>query len=254
MIDLHCHILPGVDDGPDDLRQSIEMAKVASKDGVRKIVATPHHHTSKFTNPKSIIVEKVKELNEALQAESIPIEVLSGQEVRLFGELIQEFEENQIATVNNYQYVLIEFPSNHVPSYAERMFYEIQMKGLTPIIVHPERNSQIIENPEKLFHLVEKGALSQITAASITGSFGKKLQKFCFQLIESNLTHVIASDAHNTTTRSFHLTEAYDVIEEKFGIEKVYTLKENAELIIQGQPVYKDYPEVIKKKKFLGLF
>lgn len=253
MIDIHSHILPGVDDGAKNLKESIEMAKVAVKEGITKIVASPHHYTSRFYNPKEEIIPKVEHLNQALQKEDIPLEVLVGQEVRI-GDWINEYKNDQIATINNDIYVLIEFPSNHVPRYAEQLFYEIQMVGLIPIVVHPERNSQIIEQPEKLYSLIEKGAISQVTAASVAGYFGKKIQKFSFQLIESNLTHIVASDAHNTTTRSFKMVEAFDVIERLFGSEAVYMFIENAEHIINGNLIYRESPKKIKKRKLLGLF
>lgn len=254
MIDIHCHILHGLDDGAQNLIDSLEMAKAAVNNGIHKVVATPHHKTSRYNNPKSTIVEKVNELNELLQKNNVPLKVLLGQEVRVFGDFVEDYEADTIVTVNLQNYVLIEFPSNHVPSYTERLFYDIQLQGLTPIIVHPERNSQIIEQPDKLFNLIEKGALSQITASSIIGGFGKKLQKFSFQLIEANLTHFIASDAHNTTSRPFNLAEAYSTIEKEFGIDYVDLFLENAEDITAGKMIYRDDPERIKRKKLLGIF
>lgn len=254
MIDIHCHILPGMDDGAKNLNESLRMAEVAAKEGITKIVASPHHYTSRFFNPKEEVLTKVKQLNLELQKNDIPLEILIGHEVRIFGELVDEYKNGQIATINENMYVLIEFPSNHIPRYAEQLFYEIQMTGLIPIIVHPERNSQIIEQPEKLYHLVEKGALSQVTAASITGYFGRKIQKFSLQLIEANLTHVIASDAHNTTNRSFNMMEAFERIEKEFGIDVVYLFKENAEQIISGKMIYRENPQKIKKRKLLGIF
>lgn len=254
MIDIHSHILPGVDDGANSLEESIEMAKLAVQEGITQIVASPHHFTSRFYNPKEKILSKVNHLNQALQKENIPLEVLLGQEVRIIGDLISEYEKNQIATINEEIYVLIEFPANHVPGYAEQLFFEIQMAGLIPIIVHPERNSQFVEQPDKLYNLIEKGALSQVTAASISGYFGKKIQKFTIQLIEANLTHVVASDAHNTTSRSFKMVEAFEVIEKEFGTETVQIFQENAELIVAGKLIYRENPKKIKKRKILGIF
>lgn len=254
MIDIHSHILPGVDDGANSLEESIEMAKLAVQEGITQIVASPHHFTSRFYNPKEKILSKVNHLNQALQKENIPLEVLLGQEVRIIGDLISEYEKNQIATINGDIYLLIEFPANHVPGYAEQLFFEIQMAGLIPIIVHPERNSQFVEQPDKLYNLIEKGALSQVTAASISGYFGKKIQKFTIQLIEANLTHVVASDAHNTTSRSFKMVEAFEVIEKEFGTETVQIFQENAELIVAGKLIYRENPKKIKKRKILGIF
>lgn len=150
--------------------------------------------------------------------------------------------------------MLIEFPFDHVPRYADRLLVDLQLKGLIPVIAHPERNAEIIENPDRLYELVKKGVLTQLTAASVSGHFGKNIKKFSLQLIEANLAHFIASDAHNTTSRPFRLQEAYDVIDHEFGINAVYFFQENAELLLSGQAVYREEPERIKRKKFLGLF
>ena len=101
--------------------------------------------------------------------------------------------------------MLIEFPSSHLPRYANKLLFDLQVQGIVPIIVHPERNREIMENPDRLYNLVKEGALSQLTGTSVTGKMGKKIQKFSFDLIQTNLTHFIASDAHNTTTRPFDL-------------------------------------------------
>lgn len=255
MIDLHCHILPGLDDGAKTIQDSLEMARQAVREGITAIVASPHHRNHHYINRKSIIEQKVAELNHVLQQENIPLEILVGQENRIVGELAEDLgTTDDIATVNHKNYLLIEFPTNHVPNYSEQLFYQLQMLGLTPVIVHPERNTAITEDPDKLYQLIEKGAISQVTAASIAGAFGKKIQKFSLQLLESNLSHVIASDAHNVTNRSFKMREAFSVIEKEFGNDMVYMLQENAALIAEGNMIYREHPEKIKRKKFLGIF
>jgi protein-tyrosine phosphatase len=254
MIDIHCHILPGVDDGAQDMNETLDMARKAAQEGIEKIIATPHHKNGQYHNEKSEILEKVREVNEALAAEGIPVEVLPGQENRIYGEFLEDYESGGIMTLAYSDYVFIELPSGHVPRYTEKLLFDIQMGGLTPIIVHPERNAELAERPDLLYHLVKKGSLTQVTAASVCGHFGKKIQKFSNQLIESSLTHFIASDAHNTSSRGFKMKEAFSLIDSKFGPDMVYLFTENAELLVQGQNVMKDIPERIKKKKFLGLF
>jgi protein-tyrosine phosphatase len=245
MIDVHCHILPGVDDGAQDLSDSIKMARKAVEQGIDTIVATPHHLNSHYENPKRQIIARVEELNHALVQEKIELKILPGQETRIYGEMVGGYEIGDILAMNHSQYVLVEFSSSHVPRYTEKLFYDLQMKGLIPVIVHPERNQEIIERPEILYQLVEKGALTQITAASIIGDFGKKISRFSQQLIEANLTHFIASDAHNTGKRTFKLREAFDFIEGKYGNEMVYLFQENAELLVEGNHVYKEVPNRI---------
>ncbi|WP_042354229.1 tyrosine-protein phosphatase [Bacillus rubiinfantis] len=254
MVDIHCHILPGVDDGAQDVSESIRMAQQAIEQGIQKIVATPHHRNNQYENPKETIIAKIEELNAVLKAENLDVTILPGQEVRIYGEMLEGYEQGEIQTVNGTHYVLVEFPSNHVPRYTDKLFYDMQLNGILPVIVHPERNQEIIERPETLYQLVKKGAIAQVTAASVSGHFGKKIKQFSLELIEANLAHVIASDAHNTKSRGFKMQEAYETIKAKFGNDMVYLLKENAELLIEGQHVYKQVPERIKKKKLFKLF
>lgn len=254
MIDLHCHILSGVDDGARSLSDSVEMAKQAVQQGIVTIVATPHHMNGKYENRRQAIAGKVKELQQKLAAEQIPLTILPGQEVRIHGEMVEAFELGEIQPLADSSYVLVEFPFTSVPSYTEQLLFDLQMKGLTPVIAHPERNQQIIEQPDLLYKLINNGALSQVTAASIIGGFGKKVKNFTFQLIEANLTHFIASDAHNIRNRSFKMAEAFDLISSKYDDDIVYLMKENAALVVEGKNVYKEIPEQVKRKKLFKLF
>jgi protein-tyrosine phosphatase len=254
MIDLHCHILPNVDDGPKGLAESVEMARQAVEQGIKTIIATPHHRNEKYENHGQTIFGQVEEFNRVLKSEKLDLTVLPGQETRIFGEMVDGLESGEILPLNQGKYVFVELPSGHVPRYTGQLLFDIQLKGFIPVIVHPERNQEIIENPEVLYQLVKKGALTQVTASSVSGHFGKAIKKFSLQLIEANLTHFVASDAHNTTSRGFKMVEAYDAIEKSFGIEAVYMFRENAELVVQGKSVYKEVPERVKRKKILGLF
>jgi protein-tyrosine phosphatase len=255
MIDIHCHILPGIDDGSKSDTMSIEMAKKAIEEGITHIVATPHHNNGRYLNEKTSIMQAVDELNNLLKHEQLPLTILAGQEPRIYGDLVQDYESDKVLTLNNMgKYILIEFPSNHVPKYAKQLLFDIQLQNLIPIIVHPERNQEIMEKPDLLYQFVQDGALTQVTASSITGNFGKKIKRFSLELLDFNLTHVVASDAHNTTGRSFHLREAYEVVEKEFGRDYRYLLEDNAEIIVSGGHVYKEQPQRIQKKKFLGIF
>lgn len=255
MIDIHCHILSGIDDGAIDLNDSLALARAAVQEGITTIIATPHHKNGRYENNKQSILQKVNELNAVLQKEQIPLTILPGQEPRIYGEILQDYEIGEILTLNDgNQYLFIEFPSGHVPRYTEKLLFDIQLQGITPIIVHPERNQELMERPDLLYTLVEKGALTQITAASLAGLFGKKIMKFSLQLIDANLTHFVSSDAHNISNRSFKMSEAFEVIEKKYGVESVYLFKENAELLVVGKNIYKEHPSKIKTKKFLGIF
>jgi protein-tyrosine phosphatase len=254
MIDIHCHILPGIDDGAQNLTESLEMAKVAVSEGIKTIIATPHHKNNRYENPKDSIMKRVIELNEALEIEDIPLNILPGQEVRIYGEIVEDLGLGEILTMSESQYLFIELPTGHVPRYTETLLYDLQLKGITPIIVHPERNRELIERPDLLYNFVNKGTLTQITASSLCGYFGKNIKKFTFQLIEANLAHFVASDAHNTHNRTFKVVEAIDVIESNYGHDLVDLFNENAQLLIENKSIYRNAPEQIKKKKFLGIF
>ncbi|OIJ21733.1 tyrosine protein phosphatase [Anaerobacillus alkalidiazotrophicus] len=255
MIDIHCHILPNVDDGAKDMDMALEMAKAAVADGIDTIIASPHHRNGQFENTKSSILDSVERLNERLTEEQIPLTILPGQEARIFGEMVDSYLDEELLTVNNLQqYLLVELSSSHVPRYINRLFYDLQQQGVTPIIVHPERNAEIVENPEILHRLVKEGALTQVTAGSVTGHFGKKIQKFSIDMITHNLTHFVATDAHNLTSRPFNLREAYEFIEDECGIFYRYLFLENAEMVVDGRMPLVEPPEMIKRKKFLGIF
>lgn len=254
MIDIHCHILPEVDDGPKTLEESIILAKEAVKEGITSIIATPHHRNNKYDNTKTDIISHVGKFNEILVKEDIPLSILPGQETRIFGEVIEDYRNGEILTLANTKYLFIEFPSSSVPKFSDRLLYDIQLEGLTPIIVHPERNKEILENPNILYNLVKNGALSQITAASLVGYFGKATKNLAKQLIENNLTHFIASDAHNTVNRTFKLSEAYEQVHNEYGLDYFHLFTENTELLLMDNNIIKEIPEPIRRKKLWKIF
>ncbi|MEG7379493.1 tyrosine-protein phosphatase [Bacillus subtilis] len=254
MIDIHCHILPGMDDGASVSADSIEMARAAVHQGIRTILATPHHKNGVYENEPAAVREAADQLNKRLIKENIPLTVLPGQEIRIYGDLERDLAERQLLSLNDTKYILIEFPFDQVPRYAERLFYELQLKGYIPVIAHPERNREIRENPSLLYHLVEKGAVSQITSGSLAGTFGKQMKAFSLRLAEANLIHFVASDAHNLKTRDFRCREALDVLEKEFGREFPYMLTENAELLLQNQTIFREPPRPVKRRKLFGLF
>ena len=255
MIDLHCHILPGLDDGAKNEEDALAMVKTAAAEGITHIVATPHHRNGVYENTKDEIELQVKLFNQLLELSEIPVTVLPGQENRLQGDMLEKLETGDVLTMNNTgTYLFVEFPTSHVPRFTSQLFYDLQMAGIIPVVVHPERNTEIFNHPDVLFELIYNGALSQVTAASVIGKFGKKIQKLSYQLIEHNLTQFIASDAHNTTSRGFHLWAAYEDIESRFGASTRYLFEENAELLIEGKVIYREQPEPVKEKKFLGIF
>jgi protein-tyrosine phosphatase len=151
-------------------------------------------------------------------------------------------------------YLLVEFSSTFVPETAEQLIYNLYCDDVIPIIAHPERNAIFHGNPDLLCTLVEAGALTQITAGSLIGKFGKNVQKFSYQLIKNNLAHVIASDAHNTSRRGFFMREAYEKIGKTFGEHTKRSFEENAQLVFSGSSIKKRQPMPITWRIFPRMF
>lgn len=255
MIDIHCHILPDTDDGAKTVDDALVMARHAVEEGITTIIATPHHRNGTYVTPKATILAKVDELNRQLTAAQIPLTILPGQEPRIFGEVVECYTNGELLSLNDqHQYMLIEFSNTHIPKYAKQLLFNLQQIGIIPIIVHPERNPEIVKNSDILYQFVKAGALVQVTSASVIGKFGKNIQKFTLQLIEHHLAHFIASDAHNITSRSFHLREAYELVEAEFGVAMRFSLQENATLASEGRFVAPEQPNLIKRKRILGIF
>ena len=196
MIDLHCHILPGIDDGVSDIGEAVEMARIAAADGISKIVASPHIGGQTLTwktengHLSEIIDEKIGHLKRSLSAEGIPVEIIRGGEVSAF----LPPQTCELFTINGTAYLIVEFPHTHLPVNSRDGIFAMVVYGLRPIIAHPERNPSVIQNPEKLRELVQSGALVQITAASLTGEFGLESQACAIYLLQQQMVSFIASD------------------------------------------------------------
>lgn len=207
MIDIHCHILPGIDDGPLEIETSIEMFKIAADDGITHIVATPHFIYNDKPTIKDIN-ELVTLIEKRIQADKIKVKLLSGADIRLTYELIYGIEKNEIMTINGSRYFLLELPPL-LPPNLDNFFFSIKMNGFIPIITHPERDYNLLSSIDKLKSLKDAGALIQITAMSITGEFGNQIKSFSQMLLKKGMVDFIASDAHNTIHRPPLLSRAY---------------------------------------------
>lgn len=254
MIDTHCHILPGVDDGARTLDDSIAMAQAAVANGITHLLCTPHHNNGEYFNVKSKVIEKVQFLQKELDNRQIPLHLFESQEIRITGELLTDFQKGEIlGTDTGDRYLLIEFPSQEVVSYAERIFFELMKQGITPIIVHPERNAKFIEDPNELLKFLDMGVLAQLTAPSYLGVFGTKIQKTAKIMLTHNMVQLMATDAHNLKGRKFCLKEAYELMEKEFGRGKVDEFQQTAKDIVNGDLVFPEGYSEFKKKKF-GFF
>ena len=257
MIDLHSHILPGIDDGAKDWDDALEMARRAVEDGIEVIAATPHHQNGIYFNDRPIVLELVDEFNRRLGAINLPLTVVPGHETHIYVDFVEDLKNQNLITLNsNNKYIFLELPFKDVPRITEQLVYDIQLAGYIPIIPHPERNLELRENPLKLYQLVKRGALTQITAASLLGHFGREVHTFTLEIIEHHLAHIIATDAHqNKGHRSFQLKEGYSALADFGGVILTELYKDNAQKILKGNDIYVDSPmKIQRKKKIFGLF
>lgn len=224
MIDLHCHILPAVDDGAKTLDESIQMCQIAEADGITAIVATPHSMNGLYSNQKETVCQKVCELNEILKREKIDVTILPGLDLHLYPELILHLKEGKILTVNNKGcYLIVEFP-DVISSQVESLCFNLQVSGVIPIISHPERNYSFQKNPQMLQDFVDRGALVQITAMSITGGFGKEAEKTVISFLKKELVHIIATDAHSIDRRPPLLSRAVKIAAKIVGEREAWKM------------------------------
>lgn len=257
MIDLHCHLLPGIDDGSANLDVSLRLATEAVENGVTHALLTPHHMNGVFMNHRADVVRMTSKFQEQLDQHNIELTVFPGQEVRINGDLLTALDQNDILFADeNGQYLMLEFPDDDVPAYTNDMIYQLQQRGIIPVIVHPERNTKIMRHPELIYDLLQKGCLSQITASSYVGTFGEKVELFSRQLIEAGQGYVFASDAHDLPGRKYEMHEAFDKLKMEFGNELAEEFEENAKSIINGDVVTPHQLQTVKirRKKRFGLF
>lgn len=254
MIDIHSHILFGVDDGPENKAQSIELLKKAAEEGISDIISTSHSKHPMYDVPATTVMEQLKEIQNDLDDLQIPITVHIGHEVRIFEEIIQAVESKQIHTLADSNYLLIELPSYSVPQYTMHIIQNLLSKDITPIIAHPERNKAIAEKPERLERLIREGAVAQITAGSLAGHFGKKIQQLSLNLVRANLIHCYGSDAHNLTNRPFLFNAGLDYLEKKKELRAIDILLENNVRILENKPFIIFEPEEIPKRKLWNFF
>lgn len=228
MIDIHCHILPGIDDGPGNIKDALKMARLAVKDGVRTIIATPHCFDGVYDCQNHDIVSICEEFNIVLYSEKIPLVVLPGAEIRLTPELPTEIEQGRVLTLaDSNQAVLLELPEMFIPQSVSRVIWLLRESGLRTIIAHPERNTMILTNNAIINELITAGAEFQLTAGSLLGEFGSPSMKVALQLLHREGQCYIASDGHCIKKRKPLLSKALKVAAKNIGKGRADKLVEN---------------------------
>ncbi len=237
MIDLHMHVLPGVDDGAKDIEDALEMCRIASESGVRGIVATSHGNLM-----PALSAAKYKEayrfLKQELKNEEIPIRLYIGMEIFMDADAVSQIENSELLTLNGTRYVLVEFDFGEDLWMVNEYIQMLQESGYIPVIAHAERYQFVQAHPEEVFRWVENDCVIQVNKGSLLGAFGKRERETAFSLLQHNLVHVIASDAHGTRKRTPNMTNIVRFLGDTVspGMRKLL-LSENPARILKGQDI-----------------
>lgn len=216
MIDLHSHILPGIDDGAASVAASLQMARIAVDDGIQHMACTPHVVTGLYENSKSDILAHIADLQRHLDAQGLALKLYSGADVHLDANLEERLRVT-IPTLNGSRYFLLEPPHAVLPPNLPAYMRRLVDHGFVPIITHPERLAWVKNHYEVLEDINDAGCLIQLTAASITGRFGETAKKLCFQLLEDGRVDILATDTHDPVDRLPILSHARDVVTTMLG-------------------------------------
>ena len=220
MIDLHCHILPGIDDGAADPAVSLEMARMFVADGVSAVAATPHILPGLYANTGGQIRAAIFSLQERLDEEGIPLRLVSGADNHIVPNFVSELRSGHLLSLADSRYVLVEPPHHIAPPRMEEFFFNIQVAGYVPILTHPERLTWIKSHYGTIARLAHGGVLMQITAGSLAGTFGRNARYWAERMLAEGYVHILATDAHDTERRPPNLGLGRDLAAKSVGSEE----------------------------------
>jgi protein-tyrosine phosphatase len=224
LIDLHSHLLPGIDDGSKDLAMSLAMARVAAAEGISTIACTPHILPGVYNNSGPAIRRAVAQLAESIAKAGIPITLVTGADVHIAPDLDIQLRDGRALTLNDSRYFLLEPPHHVLPPRLEDLIFGLQAAGYIPILTHPERLSWLGGHYDLIGRLVSSSVLMQITAGSVMGGFGRGPRYWAERMLDEGLCHLLATDAHNTEQRAPRLAEARDVVAQWLGDDEAINL------------------------------
>lgn len=219
MIDIHHHLLWGLDDGSTSMETSIAMARIAAEDGITHVVCTPHANGEYVYDPQ-VIAERIAELQRVLDKEKIVLKLGCGCDFHMSYENIQQAKEDpRRFSLNGMGYLLVEIPDYSVSRGLTEIFYELQLVGLIPILTHPERNPTLQADVARMVDWLRGGVLIQVTAGSVMGTMGRKAERIAHELLANRWVHFLATDAHNTSSRPPKMHAAFELVAKKYGSE-----------------------------------
>jgi protein-tyrosine phosphatase len=239
MIDLHCHILPGVDDGAKTMEDALAMARAAAIAGTRTIVATPHMLHPQFHVPGALARERHAQLVAAIRAAQIPVEVVLAGEIHWSADVQRLLDAGELIPLcAKRRYILFELPYSHVPSAFRDVCWRLQLAGIFPVLAHPERITELQEHPEKIADIRAAGIPVQVTAMSLTGEFGRKPRKTAETWLASGQVDLVASDGHSVVRRPPTLDGAARILSRTIGDSATqWVTAEVPRRLLAGEPV-----------------
>jgi len=220
MFDLHCHLLPGIDDGAPDLATSLEMARIAHADGIRTVACTPHIYPGMYDNDAPGIRKAIAALQAELDAAGIGLRLVEGADVHLDTDLAGAIRGGRVPTIAGSRYLLLEPPHHVAPPGFESRVFELMAAGITPVITHPERLSWVEDHYDLFMRLVDRGCWMQITAGALTGRHGRRPKYWGDRFVGEGKAHLLATDAHDTRRRPPLLAEAREAAIALVGAEE----------------------------------
>jgi len=237
VIDLHCHLLPGIDDGAPNLQTSLMMARAAVAQGVKVVACTPHILPGVYHNRGPDIRSAIGRLQDAITQAGISLQLETGADVHMAPNFIAGLRSGELLSLADSRYVLVEPPHNTPPPQIEDFFFNLVTAGYVPVLTHPERLSWVRSHHEIIKKLVQTGAWMQITAGSFTGAFGKTALYWAQRFLDEGCVHLIASDAHDAERRPVDLASGRDAVAKRVGAQE-------AEHLVFTRPmgVLKDQP------------
>lgn len=215
-VDLHNHILPAIDDGPGTMDQSVALARALVSAGFDTVVATPH--TCEGHPDPAVILDNLRGLQDELNRREVPLKVLPGAEQHIEPKTLELLKAGKILTLNNSRYLLLELPMfQPLPVYTEELIFSLTANGYFPVIPHPERTRDLLEDPSLIYRLHQAGALYQVTWGALTGMLGAPSRQVAHAMLEANLAHLFSTDAHDADSHLLGLEQAAAALEESLG-------------------------------------
>lgn len=238
MIDMHSHILPAIDDGSPNIEESIKMIKEAKEAGFAEIVSTSHYIEESYNSSKYEREKLIKNINEGLEAENIDIKIYNGAEAYISTNLTELIQKEELPTINESKYLLMELPMQSQILYLDNIIYNLKTNGITPIIAHPERYSYVQKNPKILQDFVNKGVLFQANYGSIIGRYGKDAEKTVKKLLKNNMIHFLGTDTHRSGSVYTQMDKILRKLEKLIGKEKLELLsKANPQKVLNNEEI-----------------